>query len=384
MVVLFLIAVLKCVNMPDSKTPDAGQKPHVVDDPIPEGQHIFHAARIEPMAKKWQELNGQGPDAASVAMQLLEQIIILSTPMFERLALHEEFHLTVPLPQLISSAQEKVVVWLLRWDPNKGRLFSWFSKCAKNAFRAEITKTITFRDRIHTTDENLDQYLGTEDHEVDKHDSAAEVRRRIHQITCRWGHPQEIGTIHFLLECIVDDHHAKEPAIQAASFAWGLSIDHVRFFYTWCLVALRNAMLDKISVPMSDQDLFSCKFSYTFLPDWLNIIPWNKVRHTCPECGHGFNCSSGSFKDVCATFGGQRQKFPTIEELAKLREDYQISQEIARSDLDPDSVNDIVRKHKRPVRTAEQIFRDMSQLHDPKLLGEYYVYDNHDDHHHHG
>lgn len=365
--------------MSETKTPELSSRP--AEEIVPEGQHIFHAARIEPMAKKWQELNETDKEAA---MELLEQIIILSTPMFERLAMHEEFHLTVPLSQLISAAQEKVVIWLLRWDPNKGRLFSWFSKCAKNAFRAEITKVTTFRDRIHTTDESLEKFFGSEDHEVDKHDSADEVKRRIHQITCRWGHPQEIGTIHFLLECIIDDHHAKEGSIQAASFAWGLSIDHVRFFYTWCLVALRNSMLDKISVPMTEQDLFRCRFSYTFLPDMLNIIPWNKVTHTCPKCGHGHSCSSGSFKDLCSVFGGQRVKFPTLEELAKLREDYQISREISQSDMDPDSVNAIIRKHKRPIRTAEQIFRDMAQLHDPKLLGEYYVYDDHDDptHHH--
>jgi len=345
------------------------------DEAAPEGQHIFHANRIEPMAKKWQELNTT--DQAE-AMKLLEQIIILSTPMFERLAMHEEFHITVPLPQLISAAQEKVVMWLLRWDPNKGRLFSWFSKCAKNAFRAEITRVLAFRERIHTTDDSLEKLFGSEDHEVNKHDSAEEVRRRIRTIQSRWGHPQEIGTIHFLLECIIDDNHVKEASIQAASFAWGLSIDTVRFFYSWCLVSLRNVMLDKISIPMSDLDLFQVRYAYTFLPDFLNLVPWNKVRHSCPQCGHTFMCSSGSMKDVCAVFGGQRVKFPPLEELAKTREDYIISREISQSDLDPDSVNAIVRKHKRPIRTAEQIYRDMTQLHDPKLTGEYPVYDDTD------
>jgi hypothetical protein len=341
---------------------------------VPEGQHIFHAAKLEPMAKKWQELNTT--DAAA-AMALLEQIIIMSTPMFERLAMHEEFHLTVPLDQLISAAQEKVVVWLLRWDPNKGRLFSWFSKCAKNAFRAEITKVLNFRDHIHTTDDSLEKLFGSEDHEVDKHDAAEDVRRRIHGITCRWGHPQELGTLHYLIECIIDDNHQKEMAIQGAAFAWGLSVDHVRFFYTWCLMALRNAHLDKVSIPLTEQDLFRCRYAYTVLPDWLNIIPWDKVQHTCHHCGRTSLCSSGSFKDVIATFGGMRIKFPSIDELIRLRDDYHISREISKSDMDPESVGAIMKKHKRPARTAEQIYRELTQLNDKNLLGEHYIYDEH-------
>ena len=484
------------------------------------------------MAKKWQQLNADGK--SEEAMALLEQIIVLSTPMFERLAMHEEFHLTVPLGQLISAAQEKVVVWLLKWDPEKGRLFSWMSKsltgdaqvtladgskkrldeivenrlnvevmswnektktleakpvtawhknpieskrrwkklsvihpsgphrclyitgdhevftqrgwvevdflkaqddlfldingkvvpvmfgldetvdetnsrpdtdfnwryditvadnfnflaenvvvhnCAKNAFRGEVTKTLTFREHIHTTDDSLERFFGHEDHAVDKHDSAEEVRNRIHAIASRWGHPQELGTLHFLMECIIEDSHAKEKAIQAASFAWGLSVDHVRFFYSWCVMMLRNAMLDKISVPMSEQDLFRCVFSYTFLPDFLNLVPWNKVTHTCPECGHHFPCSSGSFKDMCAVFGGQRIKFPHLDELAKLRENYRISQEMLASDLDPDAVSAVVKKYKKPARTAEQVFQEMT-LYDSRLLGEHDIYDDQHSHNH--
>ena len=139
-------------------------------------------------------------------------------------------------------------------------------------------------------------------------------------------------------------------------------------------MSLRHVMMDKISIRLTEQDLFNCKFSYTFLPDFLKIIPWNKVNHTCPECGHSFSCSSGSFKDLCATFGGQRIKFPSIDELIKLSEDYNISLEILDSDMDPESVTDVVKRHNRPARTAEQIFREMSQMHDQSLLGEHDIY----------
>ncbi len=95
---------------------------------------------------------------------VLEEIVIGSTAMFERLAMYEDFHYTVDLKILVSAAQERVVKWLLRWEPKKGRLFSWFSKCAKNAFRSELVKVNQFRKRYYVTSDNLEHFYGVDDH----------------------------------------------------------------------------------------------------------------------------------------------------------------------------------------------------------------------------
>ena len=339
---------------------------------VPRGQHIFHADKIEPLAKLWQQLNVTDKDRAT---EVLEQIINLSTPMFERFAQFEEFDTTVPLPQLVAAAQEKVVGWLLQWDPNKGRLFSWFTKCAKNAFRGEISRVRVFRERFYTTDQSLEPFFKSEDHAVDQHDSAADVQQRIEGITSRWGSAQELGTIRYILECMADGSHSKDMVIRGASFTWGLSSDMVRFFYTWCMVALRNAMLDKISVPVTEQDVFRFNFSYTLLPDWLNLVPWEKAEHVCPKCRTRMTCSSASLKEIFAVFGGTRQKFPTLAELAEAHESFRIANEICASDMDPDSVGAVMEKHGRQKRTAEQIFKDMTRY-DQHIAGEFSVYDD--------
>src|SRR5574343_1036332 len=161
------------------------------------GEHIFPATHLTKLALHWKELNSKGRHKE--AMEVLEEIIIGSTAMFERLAQFEDFHYTVDLPILVSAAQEKVVKWLIKWQPKKGRLFSWFSKCAKNAFRSELAKVNQYRKRYHVTSDNLEKFYGVEDHEVDKHDATVETHSRLSQIFVRWGDPQEQGALRYLV-----------------------------------------------------------------------------------------------------------------------------------------------------------------------------------------
>jgi hypothetical protein len=326
----------------------------VTATPPLEGEHIFPASVVTPLAVKWKELYAAGRHKE--AMRVLEEVVEHSTAMFERLAQFEDFHYTVDLPILVSAAQEKVVKWLIKWQPKKGRLFSWFSKCAKNAFRSELVKVNQYRRRFHVTSDNLEKFYGVDDHEVDRHDLAKEVRSRLHSITCRWGDPQEIGAIRFILECICDDEHDKQASIRTASYAYGLSPELAKFFYNWCVVELRHAMYDKVHVPITEQDLMTAALSYDYLPGLLDIMPFDTI------------------KKLIGLYGGMRLKIPTLNFFVKLRQDHAIYLAIDRSAQDPESVAEVARKFKRTPRSAQEIFNQMTSELDPIRTGEYDVY----------
>jgi hypothetical protein len=321
-----------------------------------EGEHIFPASYLTPLAVKWKELSATGRHKE--AMLVLEQIVEGSTMMFERLAQHEDFHYTVDLPILVSAAQEKVVKWLIKWQPKKGRLFTWFSKCAKNAFRSELVKVNQYRKRYHVTSDNLEKFYGVEDHEIDKHDLAKDVRERIEDITCPWGDPQETGAIRFLIECIVDDEHDKQASIRSAAYGFGISMELAKFFYSWVIVALRHTMYDRIHIPFTEQDLFLAAQSYEHLPGLLNIITWDQL------------------KQIIAVYGGMRLKIPTIAYMAKLKESYEIYRAVDKSTQDPDAVAEVARKFRRTPRNAQDIFNEMVNNLDPKRYGEHSIYDD--------
>jgi hypothetical protein len=289
-------------------------------------------------------------------MLVLEQIVEGSTTMFQRLAQFEDFHYTVDLPILVSAAQEKVIKWLAKWQPKKGRLFSWFSKCAKNAFRSELVKVNQYRKRYHVTSDNLEKFYGAEDHEVDKHDIAHEITSKIDEMTCRWGDPQYIGAIRFLIQCVVDDDHDKQAAIRSASYAYCISIDLSKFFYNWSIVALRHTFYERVYMPFTEDDLLRATESFTFWPELVDIIGVDKAK----EC--------------CAKMGGQRVKIPSTQHIAKLKQSYLLAREIENSDLDPEAIAAIAKKHKKTVRSAQEIFTEMSEQLNPDRYGEHSIF----------
>lgn len=289
-------------------------------------------------------------------MIILEQIVEGSAAMFERLAQFEDFHHTVDLPLLVSAAQEKVIKWLAKWQPKKGRLFSWFNKCAKNAFRSERVKVIQYRKRYHVTSDNLEKFYGVEDHEVDKHAAAADVRSRLDDLTCRWGDPQEIGAIRFLTLCIIDDDHEKQAAIRSAAYAYGISFELSKFFHNWAIVNLRHAFHEKVYIPFTEHDLMLASESYTFWPEVLNIVGIDKG------------------KELSAILGGQRLKIPSVQHIRKLRDNYKLARDIERSDLDPEAVAEVARKHKKTMRTAQEVFNEMVEQLDPRRYGEHPIF----------
>lgn len=228
--------------------------------------------------------------------------------------------------------------------------------CAKNAFRSELGRVNQYRRRYHVTSENLERFYGAEDHEVDKHDLASEMQNRINSLTCRWGDPQEIGAIRFLTLCVLEDDHDKHASIRSAAYAYGLCFEQSKFFYNWVVVNLRHAFYDKAYVPFTEHDLMLAAQSYTYWAEFVEIVGIENAR----KC--------------VAVIGGVRLKIPTLQCFAKQKANYQLMRDIDSSDLDPDSVAEVARKHKKTPRGATEIFHEMVEQLDPKRYGEHAIF----------
>jgi hypothetical protein len=311
-------------------------------DVVPvKGQHIFPNDQIKVLALKWKDATAEKNDVE--AMALLESIIMLSTDMFQRLAQHEKFHYVVPLDALVAAAQEKVANWLLHWEPSKGELFSWFSKCAKNAFRSEVVKQNQFKSRFHATGDNLEKFFGAEDPDIDKNNLGNAINQRISSITCRWSNPQERDAIRFHISAIMSGMTKnKAGLIRTAAYAYGISPDYSKFFYSWSLYQLRNALLDMTHIPVTEQDLFRLDYQYDHLADLLDIITWDQL------------------KKIIVTLGGTRLRIPTVAQLAKTRQKNSCYEDIDQSDGDPDSVSKIGSKYRMSQKTAQEVYEEMS------------------------
>lgn len=323
------------------------------------GEHIFPNTELQVLVVRWKECvsaNKEGP-----AMELLETIVDKSTEMLKRLAQHEGYHHTQDLGILVSAAQSKIVKWIDYWEPNKGKLFAWFSVCAKNAFKSELHKVNQFRKRTYVTSDNLEQLYGSEDHSAYKNEAADEARKKLKDVTCRWGSKQERGAISYLMECILDGDHSKQDAVRAGAYSWGISIELSKFFYAWTLTMFRDQMFHKIHIPFTEQDLFVADNSYEHFTSLFSHdnTPLN-FEHA---------------KYICAVYGGMRLKIPTLAQMAKVKEDYAIFKAIDKSDLDPDSVAKIGKKFGVNSKVAQEAYTDMVDMLNPQRCGDFDVYD---------
>ena len=73
--------------------------------------------------------------------------------------------------------------------------------------------------------------------------------------------------------------------------------------------------------------------------------------------------------------GGARLRIPTLQQLAKLREHVAIHTAIEASDMTPDAIAAVAKSRKRSVRSAEEIFAEMSTTLTEDRLGEYPIFE---------
>jgi hypothetical protein len=349
--------------------------PLAPEKPKPTGQHIFDNTHLEEVAKEWKKMVAQ--NRRNEAMPLLEELIKGCQDMLPRLAQHEGFHLTTDVDTLNAAANSKIEGWLMAWKPDYKNattqkaaahgLFSFLSKCAKNAFRSEVSKVNQYRKHFYATGENLEKFYGESDYHKFKDEATQEVRSHLKDLVVRWGIEQEIGCVRFILESITEEKppgvnedesatETRERIIRSAAYAWCVSPDMAKFFYSWAVYALRDALYKKAYPPFSEEDILRHAETYTHLPDLMDIIGWEKFKH------------------VIATLGGTRIKLPTMQQLGRLHENYRLSQAIKDEGEDPDTVERVGKRSGRSQKTAQQVYLEMSEVLDHKRCGEHPVF----------
>jgi hypothetical protein len=80
------------------------------------------------------------------------------------------------------------------------------------------------------------------------------------------------------------------------------------------------------------------------------------------------------FKKYVTVHGGTRLKVPTLSQMSRQREDYDLHRAVVKSDQDPDAVVEVARRFKKSPRSAQEIFNEMVTNLDPKRYGEHEVY----------
>ena len=321
----------------------------------PKGQHIFNADKIQPEAIRWKSLVAQG--RLEEADKLMEEIIPQCKNLFSRFAQYEKFDTNVELNSLINEAMLRVPHWIHYWKPDTSPLFTYISVCSKRLFGGMAKKESDYRGRYFASGDNLEKFCGSEDHEVEKHDAAKELKDRLSDITSRWRCKQSNDAIRMYIDVLVSGDKINKKALQrAASYAYGISPQLAKFYYTWTLVAMRDIMYDKLRIKYTDQDLFRLSHSYTFLPDILTVITWQQMIK------------------IMGLFGGQRIKIPTLDSITSTKKEVELYRELDKVQT-PEEFGKIAKKHGFTDKSAQKVYDKMTNVLNQAHDSEHSLYD---------
>ena len=235
--------------------------------------------------------------------------------------------------------------------------------CCKNVYRSEANKMRQHTSRFHATSDTLEKFVGEEDHMVNRHDAAAEAKRRIQDICVRWNNPQEFGAVKYAIDCLTDEGRQQDKVkiVAGISYAYGLSSEMAKFFYQWALFAMRDALYDQVRAPFSRQDALRIRESYTFIPDMIDIVGWDR------------------FCQLVVKLGGSRIKLPTTVQLARVHEEFLMRDELDSSDATPDDFERVGKKYGRTQKSAAEVYAAMSEIDYDARAGEHQLYSNDDE-----
>ena len=290
------------------------------------------------------------------ADRLLDHIIPQCEALYSRLAQYEKFDSTVDLGSLINEAMVKTSHWITYWQLEKGPLFSYLSVCAKRLFVGLAKRESDYKGRYYATGDNLEKFVGSEDHEVQRHDAAAELRKRLLTLTGRWASAQCIGVIKMYIDVLVSGDKIKKKELQrAGSYAYGISPELAKFYFSWTLVAMRDLMYDKLRMSYTDQDMFRLQHTHTFLPDMLTVITWDQMVK------------------LMGLFGGQRIKIPTLESIIEARRELAVYHSLEHVQT-PEEFSQVAKKHGYTDRSAQEVFDRLSPVLNNDNDGEYHIF----------
>jgi len=317
-------------------------------------KEIFPAKEIASEVLRWRYLISIGKK--DEALELLESILILVTPMIERLAQHEGFNNTVPLDALRSAAHVKVIKWMEGWDQSKS-IFTWFSKCARNVFLSEVTKETQRNERYYSVGDSLEKYFGTEDHTSDRDDFEDEISSKIKDFVCRWGSEQEKDAIKYIIECILEQSYNKTRIIKGVSCAYGVGQELAKHLYWWAVVSIRDINYSRVRNTYTDVDLIYSWLSYNPVIELLDYMSFD------------------NFKKFIVVYGGTKMKIPTLAQVDKIHACRAMVEELDRTEMTPDDISKVACKYKKSSKYVMDAYESMMTLYSNKRIGEHSLYE---------
>lgn len=267
-----------------------------------------------------------------------------SNNLMDAIIRSNKFDRQVPFDDLKNSLFLQIENWVRKWDPESGKLYTYFTVCIRNGCLSVVSKEALFHQRFAVTDVPMDALIDQETgHGSEISSALAEaLQQAASDIYCRWREPQVQEILRFMVSCVLRGRGDRRPQIlKTVELGWDISQDTARFLLDWSHGAVRQSLLDHFHQPLGEVDMFRAAQKFSLVPDIIDAIG---VENT---------------KKLLHVFAGVTIRFPSTQQVRKVRDETTIYETLL-ADGTPETVKALGRKFRKSPSKILEIFESVS------------------------
>lgn len=255
-----------------------------------------------------------------------------------------KFDRQVPFDDIKNSLFLQMENWVMKWIPENGKLYTYFSACIRNGCLSVVAKEALFNQRFSVTDIPLDVLIDQEARTSSEISSGlVEVlRQAAKDIYCRWSEPVVQEVLRYMVSCVLRGRGDRRPHIlKTVGLGWPISLETARFLLDWSHGAVRMALLEHFHQPMGEIDMFRAAQRFSLIPDIIDAIgiePTKKLMHI---------------------FAGTTVRFPSVQQVRKSRESM-VVYEAMLANPTPETLKALGRKFRKSPAKIQEMYERVS------------------------
>lgn len=266
-----------------------------------------------------------------------------SNNLMDSIIRSNRFHLQVPFGDIKNHLFLQVENWIEKWNPEKGKVYTYFSTCIKHACLSFVSKESLVRQRfvfehqLHGVP--LESVAGTVGPNTYSEEFRASLTSALEDLDVRWREPVIRDIVRYLVCCVVHNRTdgRRQEILRTVTFGYPVDLNTAKFLLDWTQAAVRACLLQKYDQPLGEIDIIRVAERFDRMTDIVKLVGLRNA------------------KIMMATFAGQTIRFPSQTQLRR----HQVLKRV-HDKLNDDPSPDAVQELAREVRTT------------PEKIEEYY------------
>lgn len=295
-----------------------------------------------------------------------KKICEVSNNLMDSIIRSSRFHLQVPFGDIKNHLFLQVENWIEKWQPTKGKVYTYFCVCIKHACLSFVSKEALIRSRFVFEHQMRDVPLEAVAGSVGPGSYTAEFRASLgtalEELEIRWREPVVREIIRYLVDCVVHNRTEgrRQEILRTITFGYPVDLNTAKFLLDWTQAAVRACLLVKYDQPLGEIDIIRVSERFDRMPDLIKLIGLRNA------------------KILMTTFAGQTIRFPSQTQLRRHTVLKKVYDRLGE-DPSPDAVNELAREVRTTPDKIQELYEKVHNNIQAGLLDDEPLFESRED-----